>query len=235
MKIILRTKDLVVFVVFMVFQANTNVAQTNLEQNAAENHSLPSLSQRMDFVRSHPWPDVSQKQETLRHCAEVLSKAFDKGRMNAIATTLTDQSDAAINLERFSKEVAATLTKLAELLANTNLVAYTNGASYQATISNPDNQEETFGYYFAGKKGPIQQIEQRTVQGRKALLHLHFYENGKLKSFDVPRSEQSAREVLACKEDGGLDFYSLDTKNSELAIESVQSGHFRVTNRAVKN
>lgn len=149
------------------------------------------------------WPDSFNKQEVLKHCADVVRSAIDTNQIEIACANLTNRPDEAIKLREISSNFLSELNGMADLLTNSNLITYM-GIGYEAELNTPTNH---FGFIFWSNRQQVtagRQFDMRTLDQKRVLTKIRFYENGKVMNMltDIP-----CKMSLSFKEDGHLDHY----------------------------
>lgn len=218
MKKTLAQFSLICIVVALVFLAE---AQPGIKQPDKANTPPPSLAP--------DWPDSPEKQEFLKHCAQILRSSIDTKQIELVYDQLTNQptvlqrtyrtnvtmqnsspvsylitnNDIVTHFEGYTSGVVSNLNRFADLLADANLQTYIiNHRQYCARVINPFNTNEVFLYTFLSRSGPVRGVEIRTNNEMTVAAFAEFHENGKLKLCD-----NIGHENISFYEDGRLDKY----------------------------
>jgi hypothetical protein len=155
-----------------------------------------------------PWPEASQRTETLTHCAEVLRTAIDTNQIGMACDKMTNQPEKMIALRELCGEVMSNLDLMADYLADPDLATSLGDAGYQAGIQ-VSSSPLRFGFWSESRLPTlVLDFDERTPDSQHVILRARFYENGKLLEVDENGFDSKGRfqskDVLVFEEDGNL-------------------------------
>jgi len=193
--------------------------QTNVVRHLSKEDEEWAANALSNFVPPKPWPDASQTQATLKHCAAVLRSAIDTNEVELACSKLTNQPETAVALRDFSKAAVSNLDEFATVLTGPEIATYVGEGEYCAELSNSQNY--FFFTFWYTNKFPrcVRSFEKRLPGGGLQIMGGDFYENGKLRVFGVtPRDSKGvlhSGDSLTFKEDGKLDRYWFAPKEAK--------------------
>lgn len=204
-----------------------------------------------------PWPESPEKKQTiLKHCAEALRSAVDTnqftmvvGKLSALPAILKSghqsgpnapvvyayatNTDVRLAFADLAQKTTARLEDFASLMTSPNLKTFV-GKFRGASISNPHNPNTAFTFFIAGHDYLVHQANEfpQTLTNRRLTSSAVFYENGRLKWYEINEWNGNARlhsTSISFTEDGKFDGCALWTPDGrQVELRTDEAGAFRV-------
>ena len=191
--------------------------RTNVVRHLSKEDAELVAKIRRNFVPPKPWPDTSDKQVTLKYCAEVLRSAIDTKEIDLACSQLTNQPEAVVALKDFLKVAMSNLDEFATILTGSEITTTVGSEGYRAELSTVQNYYAFTFWTTNNLPSVVRSFNKRQHGGGSLVMGGAFYENGKLEVFMVPSLDSKGilRESgFSFKEDGKLDYHWIAPKET---------------------
>jgi len=187
------------------------------------------------------WPDSSEKQKAISHCAQLIISSVNTNQIDLICSKMTTNlpsviqlknqrvpngsitetsvanKDLVSQLKNYSERVIVNLHNCAKRLTESGLDTYSSELGYGAEVS---DLQERYVFILWNQNGPLRRFDKRTTAGR-ILMSASFYQNGKLEKFE---DNMSNGEECIFDLNGKLSGYTWTTANNvevDVSFDSV--------------